>query len=152
MSEQGLAQAEQRVREMNRMTRQYTEQGNRFMQQNFRSPQNSQTRFEQVGQNSTYGAGQSPHMRNASAGQSSARIGQTQQTRQVLQIPQTEPPAQELPPMRNHNAGNNSAGGLAFLSDLKLDNEKLMIMLIMYLLIKEKSDIKLILALGYLLL
>ena len=33
-----------------------------------------------------------------------------------------------------------------------LDNEKLLIILIMYLLIKEKSDIKLIAALGYLLL
>lgn len=33
-----------------------------------------------------------------------------------------------------------------------LDNEKLLIILIMYLLIKEKADIKLIAALGYLLL
>ena len=44
------------------------------------------------------------------------------------------------------------AGMLSFLSDLNLDGEKLMIILIMYLLIKEKADIKLILALGYLLL
>ena len=42
------------------------------------------------------------------------------------------------------------AGMLSFLSDLNLDGEKLMIILIMYLLIKEKADIKLILALGYL--
>lgn len=33
-----------------------------------------------------------------------------------------------------------------------IDNEKLMILLIMYLLIKEKADIRLIAALGYLLL
>jgi hypothetical protein len=55
-------------------------------------------------------------------------------------------------PVWNSSAGNSMAGMLSFLSDLNLDGEKLMIILIMYLLIKERADIKLILALGYLLL
>lgn len=54
-------------------------------------------------------------------------------------------------PMWNSPSGNSMAGMLSFLTDLNLDGEKLMIILIMYLLIKEKADIKLILALGYLL-
>ncbi|MCM1024178.1 MAG: hypothetical protein NC395_08990 [Prevotella sp.] len=167
MSEQGLAQAERRVREMNRVTRQYTEQGNRFMQRNFQSPSGGQTRFEQVGRGNTYGGGQSSPPQNAA------------QTRQAAQsppygqnIPAAVPPASGKPPqgksppgsfpagnfqtgnsqMGNSQMGTPQPGGLAFLSDLKLDNEKLMIILILYLLIKEKADIKLILALGYLLL
>lgn len=141
MSEQGLLQAEQRVREMNRVTSRYTEQGNRFMQQNMR---NNQTRFEQVSpDNNTYSKD-----RNEAPRQQNRQVTQTVQTPQPVR---QEPPAQSItgqnrPPERPQTAS------LPFLSDLNLDGEKLMIILIMYLLIKEKADIKLILALGYLLL
>lgn len=141
MSEQGLLQAEQRVREMNRVTSRYTEQGNRFMQQNMR---NNQTRFEQVRpDNNTYSKD-----RNEAPRQQNRQVTQTVQTTQPVR---QEPPAQSItgqnrPPERPQTAS------LPFLSDLNLDGEKLMIILIMYLLIKEKADIKLILALGYLLL
>lgn len=141
MSEQGLLQAEQRVREMNRVTSRYTEQGNRFMQQNMR---NNQTRFEQVRpDNNTYGRDKNSIQR--------------QQNRQVTQTVQTAQPERQEPPVQSITGQNRSperpqTASLPFLSDLNLDGEKLMIILIMYLLIKEKADIKLILALGYLLL
>ena len=136
MSEQGLLQAEQRVREMNRMTRQYAEQGNRFLQQQMQQMRNNQTRFEQVRpDNNTYGKS-----RNGIPPQ------QKQQNRQTMQAIQQEPPVQ------NRSEEKLQTANLSFLSDLNLDGEKLMIILIMYLLIKEKADIKLILALGYLLL
>lgn len=141
MSEQGLLQAEQRVREMNRVTRQYTEQGNRFMQQNMR---NNQTRFEQVRpDNNTYSKDRNEAPR--------------QQNRQVTQTVQTPQPVRQEPPVQSITGQNRpmerpQTSSLPFLSDLNLDGEKLMIILIMYLLIKEKADIKLILALGYLLL
>lgn len=144
MSEQGLLQAEQRVREMNRVTSRYTEQGNRFMQQNMR---NNQTRFEQVRpDNNTYGT--------YSKDKNSI---QRQQNRQVTQTVQTAQPERQEPPVQSITGQNRpterpQTASLPFLSDLNLDGEKLMIILIMYLLIKEKADIKLILALGYLLL
>lgn len=144
MSEQGLLQAEQRVREMNRVTSRYTEQGNRFMQQNMR---NNQTRFEQVRpDNNTYST------------YSKDKNGiPRQQNRQITQTVQTAQPERQEPPVQSITGQNRpperpQTASLPFLSDLNLDGEKLMIILIMYLLIKEKADIKLILALGYLLL
>lgn len=196
MSEQGLIQAERRVREMNRVTRQYTEQGNRFMQQfqqarqgqQMQNMRSNQTRFEQVVPNNTYdhngdngnkaanginstgGAGgaqspQNPQGQNGGQrrGPHNARNAQATQTAQNFQNQQAvrfeaapqntggrNYPAENAP-VRNRSQGNSTAGMLSFLSDMNLDGEKLMIILIMYLLIKEKADIKLILALGYLL-
>lgn len=190
MSEQGLIQAERRVREMNRVTRQYTEQGNRFMQQlqqarqgqQMQNMRSNQTRFEQVVPNNTYdhngnngnnaangaqgsqnpqgqngGQRRGPHnARNAQAAQTmqAAQNFQNQQAVRFEAAPQNTGdrnyPAENAP-VRNRSQGNSTAGMLPFLSDMNLDGEKLMIILIMYLLIKEKADIKLILALGYLL-
>ena len=155
MSEHGLAQAEQRVREMNRVTRQYAEQGNRFMQQqmlrtqnsqntqnaqnvqNVQSPQNNQTRFERVvPENNTYGGRQNAPKQNGVPQRPSGIPA-------PASPPAPEPPAKESEPRRDQ---------MLFGSAFQFDNEKLMILLILYLLIKEKADIKLILALGYLLL
>lgn len=158
MSEHGLAQAEQRVREMNRVTRQYAEQGNRFMQQqmlrtqnsqnaqnvqnvqnvqNPQNPQNNQTRFERVvPENNTYGGRQNTPKQNGTPQRPSGIPAPAPQ-------PAPEPPAKEREPRRDQTP---------FGSAFQFDNEKLMILLILYLLIKEKADIKLILALGYLLL
>ena len=147
MFEQGLLQAEQRVREMNRVTRQYTEQGNRFMQQNMQNIRNNQTRFEQVRpNNNTYG-----NDRNGIPRQQNQQNRQAMQALQAAQTIQREPPVQNVTG-QSRTAERAQAASLSFLSDLNLDGEKLMIILIMYLLIKEKADIKLILALGYLLL
>ena len=152
MSEHGLAQAEQRVREMNRVTRQYAEQGNRFMQQqmlrtqnaqnqqnvqNVQSPQNNQTRFERVvPENNTYGGRQNTPKQNGAPQRPSGIPAPAPR-------PAPDPPAKEREPRRDQ---------MPFGAGLQFDNEKLMILLILYLLIKEKADIKLILALGYLLL
>ncbi|MDE5991516.1 MAG: hypothetical protein K2G87_00545 [Oscillospiraceae bacterium] len=152
MSEHGLAQAEQRVREMNRVTRQYAEQGNRFMQQqmlrtqntqnaqnvqNVQNPHNNQTRFERVvPENNTYGGRQNAPKQNGAPQRPSGTPAPAPQ-------PAPEPPAKEREPHRDPQL---------FGSAFQFDNEKLMILLILYLLIKEKADIKLILALGYLLL
>ncbi len=137
MSENGILQAEQRVREMNMMARQYTEQGNRFIQQgqNTRTasrPQNQQqTRFEPVRR-----GGGGP------AGQNAVPAHKPE----PVHIPE-QPPSDPPRVQKGQSADIN-----ALFSDFNMDGEKLMIMLIMYLLIKEKADIKLILALGYLLL
>ncbi|MBD5146243.1 MAG: hypothetical protein HDT21_10120 [Ruminococcus sp.] len=148
MSEHGLAQAEQRVREMNIVTRQYAEQGNRFMQQqmlrtqntqnqqngqNGQNPHNNQTRFERVvPENNTYGGRQNTPKQNGAPQRPSG-----------IPAPAPQPPAEEHEPRKDQ---------MLFGSGFQFDNEKLMILLILYLLIKEKADIKLILALGYLLL
>lgn len=175
MSEQGLIQAERRVREMNRVTRQYTEQGNRFMQQiqQVQNMRNNQTRFEQVvpnnNNNNTYNSGnnvpQNPQMQKMQNGGRRQQNMQTVQSAQTVQNTQNVQNRQTVRseadgcsaaaknyPAGNTQAWNGAAGMLPLLSDLNLDGEKLMIILIMYLLIKEKADIKLILALGYLLL
>lgn len=149
MSEHGLAQAEQRVREMNRVTRQYAEQGNRFMQQqmlrtqntqnvqNVQSPQNNQTRFERVVPENPSGGRQNAQKQNCAP-----------------QRPSPVPAAQNPPPAPEASAKERGAqrDRTLFGPGFQFDNEKLMILLILYLLIKEKADIKLILALGYLLL
>ncbi len=149
MSEQGLAQAEHRVREMNRVTRQYAEQGNRFLQQqmlrtqnaqnqqNVQGQQNNQTRFERVvPENNTYGGRQNTPKQNCAPQRPSG-------------IPAQNPPLAPDPPAKERETrGDRTPFGSGF----QFDNEKLMILLILYLLIKEKADIKLILALGYLLL
>lgn len=156
MSEHGLAQAEQRVREMNRVTRQYAEQGNRFMQQqmlrtqntqnaqnvqniqNVQSPQNNQTRFERVvPESNTYGGRQNAPKQNCAP-----------QRQPAVPAAQNPPPAPEALAKDREPRKNPPIFGASF----QFDNEKLMILLILYLLIKEKADIKLILALGYLLL
>lgn len=152
MSEHGLAQAEQRVREMNRVTRQYAEQGNRFMQQqmlkaqnaqnapnvqNVQNPQNNQTRFERVvPENNTYGGRQNAPKQNCAPQRPSG-------------VPAQNPPLAPDPPAKEREPRRDQ---MMFGSGFQFDNEKLMILLILYLLIKEKADIKLILALGYLLL
>ena len=59
-----------------------------------------------------------------------------------VQKPPDKPAKSAAPPPRQEMA----------CPQLAFDNEKLLIILIMYLLIKEKADIKLIAALGYLLL
>lgn len=101
MSNKEIFNAEQRVREMNRMTRQYIHQGGNYMDNRQAPP-----RFE------------------------------------AAVKPSPAPEHASSPPLRNEPRRMQPS----------IDNEKLLIILIMYLLIKEKTDIKLIAALGYLLL
>lgn len=133
---------------------------------------NNQTRFEQVvpnNNNNTYNSGnnvpQNPQMQKMQNGGRRQQNMQTVQSAQTVQNTQNVQNRQTVRseadgcsaaaknyPAGNTQAWNGAAGMLPLLSDLNLDGEKLMIILIMYLLIKEKADIKLILALGYLLL
>lgn len=150
MSENGITQAEQRVREMNVMARQYTEQGNRFMRQNTQSapsrPQ-QQTRFEPVNSESrrgTYGSS------SQSRGENRGNVPRTQGSFPE-QKRSPEPPRRENTAVQK-NPVSAGADITSLFSGFGMDGEKLMIMLIMYILIKEKADLKLILALGYLIL
>lgn len=127
MTNNSILQAEQRVKEMNRMAQQYAERGSRFMQQmQNNSIRQEQPRFEPV------------HKSNAN----NRPVQSNRQNHSPL------PPAVSSEP---HGQISRKTIQSNF-SNIKLDNEKLMILLIMYLLIKDKADIKLILALGYLLL
>ncbi len=142
VSENGIEQAEKRVREMNMMARQFNEQGNRFMRQTRNPPQNRQSspppqpRFEAVGnkppvqQSVTY---------NGGAGRRT----------NISQTPVNEPEPVRVPEAKEPPREESSADTL--FSGLNIDGEKLLILLLICLLIKEKADIKLILALGYLL-
>lgn len=170
MSENGIMQAEQRVREMNMMARQFNEQGNRFMQQRQTaqpvqsaqsarpmqplrnaqaasrgtSPQRQQTtRFEPVEPNAGRQVG-TYNPAGKGGNFSSPRFENTKPVRSP------DPPAPPEP--RNVPRESPPADLSSLFSGFSMDGEKLMIMLMMYLLIKEKADIKIILALGYLLL
>lgn len=142
MTNNGIEQAEQRVREMNRMAQQYSERGNSFMRQSLQPPQ-GQPRFEQVNHPSANGRDRrnpQQNMLRSNMPQESARHMQRNN------LPRIQDGQKEKNPHREDFSGNNFG-----LAGLALDNEKLLIILIMYLLIKEKADMKLILALGYLL-
>lgn len=187
MSENGIKEAEQRVREMNRMTQQYSEQGNRYLQSMMNAQNARQTRFEPAPPHPQQNIGQGSH-----GGFPANHTGNQQQNRQRNMqhngnpnmqqnfrnnnCPPRGDPAGErrnlphnnsrgnsparniLPPLPEEhfhneihkNTGNQSS--FPGFPDLIADNEKLMILLLIYLLMKEKADIKLILALGYLLL
>ena len=110
MPDRGILQAEQRVREMNRMTQQYVSQGNRYMQ-NMNVPP---PRFEPM-----------PVHNN---GQNSPS------------------PSEPRPEHREHRQNSSRPVPLG------IEGDKLLLMALIYLLIKENADIKLIAALGYLLL
>ncbi len=141
MSENGIREAEQRVREMNRVTRQYAEQGNRYLQ-NIRTPPHSSTQ-QQPPRNVQRAARFEPAVK---AEPQSGQGGTAQNNSSQNVAPNTQS-------NNNHNLYNKEIhNNVPMLPDLKIDNEKLMILLLMYLLMREKADIKLILALGYLLL
>lgn len=199
MSENGIAEAEQRVREMNRVTQQYSEQGNRYLQAMMNAQNARQTRFEPAGTYPQQKSGQDnfsgnrpqnhqqqshqphqPQPRRYQLRQEPSRRDQQQSHPQNFQHPQNSSaiqrrnspnPQQHCVPgsrqgnhcpapvhtgqenhsseIHKHPSGNDHVMGFP---DIFADNEKLMLLLLMYLLIREKADIKLILALGYLLL
>ena len=150
----GIMEAEQRVREMNRVTRQYSEQGNRFLR-SMRDPpqagQSRQVRFEPAapapfqekrGQDNTSAAGQRVQSRQNIQPDTAAKV-----------VNAAHPPENIRPAVQENKSRNNvhNSGTMMF-PDLTADSEKLMLLLLMYLLIREKADIKLLLALGYLIL
>lgn len=135
MTNNDIERAEQRVREMNRMAQQYSEKGNSFMRQRFQPPQ-GQPRFEQIKHSSANGHDVRALQQN---------INRSNTPQESARNMQSNTLSEKAPRSEVFTGGNFGLAGSA------LDNEKLLIILIMYLLIREKADMKLILALGYLL-
>lgn len=121
-----IAKAENRVREMERMTRQYVEQSNRYMSRNGQTA----PRFE--------------NMRPPSPAP------------QRNMPPQRENTPRNTPPVCKECAvpcpAEEKSTGITSLQDIFRDKDRLLILALMIILLKEKADIKLILALGYILL
>ncbi|MCI5904338.1 MAG: hypothetical protein MRZ61_04260 [Oscillospiraceae bacterium] len=139
MTEKGsISQAENRVKEMNRMTRQLLEQSNRAFRQN--TPQNMQREPPQS----------RPTMPYSSTGTRFEQMNRPMRNNTV-QRPNAPPPM----PQKSGNKPCESAPapkkGSGLDSLFSGDGDTALIVLIIVLLIKEKADMKLILALGYLL-
>ncbi len=151
----GILEAENRVREMNRVTRQYSEQGNRFLQ-NMRDPsqqtqqaqrQSRQVRFEPAAPSSQEKRGQDSVPHN---GPHQAHNGGTRQN--VQENRRMLPEERSAPSVPKNMKNNTNNGGYSMFPDLTADSERLMLLLLTYLLIREKADVKLLIALGYILL
>lgn len=197
MPDEGILKAEQRVREMNRMTQQYAERGSRYMQNMMARrnavpnraahPSDSGTRFEpavpprensgqaanppqigSVGNDSQIRGGND---RNSSCGKNNLPNGNSRGINtQALHMqnpcgqrndPPPKPPAPAPPPpipeppCEPTHEQKKSAPSIPIpdiLSGFGIDSEQLLLIALMYLLIREKADFKLILALGYLIL
>lgn len=143
-----VERAEQRKREMDRVTREFSEQGNRYMQQmNARHNQNMRNVRDAVPVPERENSVHNNVPRSSKGG---TRFEPVERKRNV---PRTEnaaesPPKKEnaVPPSRvQRTAGRNP-------QNTGIDGEKILLMALMYLLIAENADIKLILAIGYLIL
>ena len=122
-SKQGISMAEKRVEEMNRLTQGLLEQSNRYMQQRNRPQNKPQSNFNR-------GASPPPKPRFETVGKS--------QPEKAVQPPKPEPPSCEEPkPAPPAVSGINSDTAL--------------IVTLAAVLLKENADIKLILALLYIL-
>ena len=160
MTNDGIRQAEQRVREMNRMAQQYSERGNSFMRQmqgngvqNGVKNQNTSNNFvpNNFAANRQNGvAQQQPRFEQVSRPVQNNRS--TPQQRSVSQNNMQKNDRRNVPNEKNLPKGEIKDAAFSGQPVFNIDNEKLMILLIMYILIKEKADMKLILSLGYLLL
>ena len=146
-----VERAEQRVREMDRLTRQFSEQGNRYMQQMMN--RRSQTRMQNMQYtDGTYNA--VPESRSSvhnipQVGKNGTRFEPVEKKRDVPPKERVEAPKSEEKAFRQNSTQN--AGGRQHTSQ-GIDGERLLLAALMYLLIMENADIKLILAIAYLIL
>lgn len=143
-----VERAEQRVREMDRVTRQFSEQGNRYMQQMMN--RRSQSRMQYT--DGTYN--DVPESRNIvhnipQVGKNGTRFEPVERKRNVPQkeTAEAQKSAENTVPQ---NSTQNSGGRQSV--NQGIDGEKLLLAALMYLLIMENADIKLILAIAYLIL
>lgn len=143
-----VERAEQRVREMDRVTRQFSEQGNRYMQQMMNRRNQSRMQSMQY-TDGTYNA--VPESKNSvhnipQVGKNGTRFEPVERKRNV------PPKAEETQKSAEKNVQQNStqnSGGRQSVNQ-GIDGEKLLLAALMYLLIMENADIKLILAIAYL--
>lgn len=146
-----VERAEQRVREMDRLTRQFSEQGNRYMRnmQNMRSRNTENAVTVETVPDSGNGVHNTPQAR----GQVSKTGTRFEPVERKKEVPKKETKT-ETPKSTEKAVPQNStqrAGGRS-LQNQGIDGEKLLLIALMYLLITENADIKLILAIGYLIL
>lgn len=146
-----VERAEQRVREMDRLTRQFSEQGNRYMRnmQNMRNRNTANAVTVETVPDSRDGVHNNPQVRGQ-VSKTGTRFEPVERKREVPQKEtKTETPKREektVPKNVTHRVGGRS------LQNQGIDGEKLLLIALMYLLITENADIKLILAIGYLIL
>lgn len=142
-----VERAEQRVREMDRVTRQFSEQGNRYMQQMMNRRSQSRMRITDNVQDAV------PESRNSvhnipQVGKNGTRFEPVERKRNAP--PKTEETVKNaeksVPPKNVQKSGGRQLAGQG------IDGEKLLLAALMYLLIMENADIKLILAIAYLIL
>ncbi|MDE7289508.1 MAG: hypothetical protein K2N71_08430 [Oscillospiraceae bacterium] len=146
-----VERAEQRVREMDRLTRQFSEQGNRYMQQMMN--RRTQTRMQNT-QYTDRTYSDVPEDRNSlhnipQVGKNGTRFEPVERKRDVPPKETAEAPKSAEKTFRQNNTQN--AGG-QHSANQGIDGEKLLLAALMYLLIMENADIKLILAIAYLIL
>ncbi|MGN1136594.1 MAG: hypothetical protein ACI4SF_10290 [Oscillospiraceae bacterium] len=122
-SKQGISMAEKRVEEMNRLTQGLLEQSNRYMQQRSRQQNRPQNNFNR-------GASPPPKPRFET-------VGKPQQEKTV------QPPKQEPPPCEEPKPAPSAVSGI--------NTDTALIVTLAAVLLKENADIKLILALLYIL-
>ena len=136
-----VERAEQRVREMDRMTRQFSEQGNRYMQQMMN--RRTQTHTQNAVPESRDGVHNIPQV-----GKNGTRFEPVERKRDVPQKMAETPKSEKksVPPKVTQNAGGRQSANQG------IDGEKILLIALMYLLITENADIKLILAIAYLIL
>ena len=148
-SKQGITMAEKRVEEMNKLTQGLLEQGNRFLQQK-NQPQNSQQRtFPQR----TFPQRTLPQQQNMPYQGASKQNGQQQsisRRNDNVQKPRFETVGnsrkeQPLPPKPEPPSEERSNGFIP----MALNSDSALLLMLAVLLIKENADIKLILALLY---
>ena len=143
-----VERAEQRVREMDRLTRQFSEQGNRYMQQMMNRRSQSRMRVTDSVQDVVPESINSVH-NIPQVGKNGTRFEPVERKRDVPPKETAEAPKSEEKTFRQNgtqNAGTQHSANQGF------DGEKLLLAALMYLLIMENADIKLILAIAYLIL
>lgn len=144
-----VERAEQRVREMDRLTRQFSEQGNRYMRnmQNMRSRNTANAVTVETVPDSRDGVHNNPQVRGQ-VSKTGTRFEPVERKREVPQKETKTPKREEKTVPKNIT---QRAVGRS-LQNQGIDGEKLLLIALMYLLITENADIKLILAIGYLIL
>lgn len=149
-----VERAEQRVREMDRVTRQFSEQGNRYMRQmqNMQNVQRTQNMRNVRDVTPVPDGGETVHS-IPRTGRNGTRFEPVERKREAPKSPQAEKAAEAL--KNAEKAVPQSGNGKSLKQTLQnqgIDGEKLLLIALMYLLITENADIKLILAIGYLIL
>ncbi|MGN0604155.1 MAG: hypothetical protein ACI4I2_09260 [Oscillospiraceae bacterium] len=122
-SKQSISMAEKRVEEMNRLTQGLLEQSNRYMQQRNKQPSRPQNSFNR-------GGSPPPKPRFET-------VGKPQQEKTV------QPPKQEPPPCEEPKPAPPAVSSI--------NSDTALIVTLAAVLLKENADIKLILALLYIL-